>query len=154
MRSTLQALALFLASASLAPAYAASAAPASLAPFEGHWRYADEKEFGHFAEIAMEAGAGAGTAGKDADAAGKWSDGTRVRGSAGDFRGRLDGKKLYVRFCTDDAENGSTQCPAFDQEESAYLVRAGAKLVWYRKVGEGKNSEFEKYLELRRDAKH
>ncbi|ALM84054.1 hypothetical protein [Bordetella sp. N] len=144
MRSTLHALALFLATASLAPAYAATAAPAGMAPFEGKWSYADQKKFGHFADIAVEAGAGA-------EAAGHWSDGTRVAGSSGDLRGRLDGKKLYVRFCTDEAERGSTQCPAFDPDESAYLVRAGDKLVWYRKFGEGKTSEYKKYLELHRD---
>lgn len=144
MRSTLQALALLLATASLAPAYAATATPAGLALFEGKWRYADEEKFGHFADIAVDTGT-------SAEATGHWSDGTRVGGSAGDLRGRLDGKRLYVRFCSEDAERGSTQCPAFEHDESAYLVRTGDKLVWYRKFGEGKNSEFKRYLELRRD---
>ncbi|OWT68946.1 MULTISPECIES: hypothetical protein [unclassified Achromobacter] len=139
MRSTLQAFALILAAASLSPALAAE--PAGTASFDGKWSYASECNFGHFASLAV-------TQGKDGAATGQWSDGTRVRGSAGDLRGHLEGKKLFVRFCTDDAENGSTQCPAYEKEDSAYLVREGKKLAWYRKVGAGSNSQFEKYLEL------
>lgn len=143
LRLAFAALALCMASAcAQSPGPVAAPAPSSdsakeTAAFAGRWAYAQSCGWQHSAELEFKATADG--------IRGTWSDGTRVRGEAGELSGEYRGGKLFLRFCRDDvAENDPGACPDF-RAEDAYAVREAGNLIWYR--ASGANS-YRRYLEL------
>lgn len=104
--------------------------------YSGHWMYQQTCGWQHVATLDLEQTGSSVT--------GKWSDGTRVRGSQGSLKGKLVDGKLYVRFCGSDKSSGYTVCPKFGTEVTDHLVRRGNALTWYQ----GSGNQFDKYIEL------
>lgn len=123
----------------LAFAHAVGAAEAQ--DFVGTWKYKQSCGYQHSVTLDLSRAGNAVT--------GDWTDGTRLDGSDGSLKGRFRDGKLYVRYCGGDEHAGYPVCPAYEAEESGYLVRRGNDLVWYRKSG----GNFEQYVVLHRDMK-
>lgn len=107
---------------------AAGGAKAKSQDVVGIWAYAQSCGWQHSADldIARVTGGGFG---------GRWSDGHRAGGQSGELRGELRDGKLYLRFCRDDLAAGQAgACPDFGAE-SAYAVRNGERLEWFRSDG-------------------
>ncbi|MFC5571372.1 hypothetical protein ACFPN1_15010 [Lysobacter yangpyeongensis] len=97
---------------------------ASLADFEGDWSYANDCEFGHYANLSLKRSGNA--------VLGDWSDGTRVRGTDGLLRGALKDNRLMLELCTNGNERGAEPyCPAFAGSHD-FVERRGDALIWYR----------------------
>ena len=80
---------------------------------------------------------------------GAWSDGHRAKFWAGELKGTVRERKLFVQFCSDGSwGNEPHVCPDFEQE-SDYLIQRGNRLVWYRKSDTG----FRRYVKLHRVTK-
>ncbi|MDR6674224.1 hypothetical protein [Xanthomonas sp. 1678] len=117
-------LGILLFAATVLPASVASAAKAP--PFEGKWAYANKCGSGHYLGINLR---------QSGDrVSGNWSEGTNVHGGDGKLEGQLRGKKLYVRYCSDDEEVGYADCPEFSGDEDYFRVDRGM-LVRYKKYG-------------------
>lgn len=104
--------------------------------YSGHWMYLQTCGWEHVATLNLEQTGNTVT--------GKWSDGTRVRGSEGSLKGELRDGTLYVRFCGVDESSGYSVCPKFDSEITDHLIRRGSALVWYQ----GSGKQFDEYLVL------
>lgn len=127
-----------------APAQAAGATPSAAAQaFEGAWAYAQSCGWRHSANLELSA-AGQGRL------QGEWADGTRVRGESGSVRARVRGDKAFLSFCREPEEAGAADadgvCPQYGPE-SAYVVRNGERLDWFRGSAE---LGFRPYLSLHR----
>uniref|UniRef100_UPI0012938A42 lysozyme inhibitor LprI family protein n=1 Tax=Frateuria defendens TaxID=2219559 RepID=UPI0012938A42 len=85
--------------------------------FSGSYGYQTHCNFGHYVQFVIKHGA--------PDYAGTWSDGTRVHGDFGEFRGQERNGQLYVRFCTAGGMKGWPECPAYGAEDDAYFVSQG-----------------------------
>ena len=95
--------------------------------FEGQWSYRDECDRGHFVTLDIQNKNGALT--------GSWSDGTLVRGSQGQLRGRVENDRLVLERCDDSGEAGGlASCPDYGKSQE-YLVAKGDALVWYQAYG-------------------
>jgi hypothetical protein len=117
-------------------AFAHAADTTKAQDFAGDWKYKQTCGYQHSATLSLTA--------TDRDVTGDWTDGTRLNGSDGSLKGSLRDGKLYVRYCGGDADAGYPVCPAYEAEASAYFVRQGGDLVWYRKS----DKTFERYLVL------
>ncbi len=97
----------------------------AVAAFIGRWAYVQSCGWQHSAELELEAAPDG--------IRGLWNDGTRVHGDSGEVRGVLRDGRVHLIFCSEQA--GSAQRPACPQfgAQSAYIVRDGETLVWYRK---------------------
>lgn len=126
------------ASAAASPP-AAAAAPepaASKHEFSGQWGYRQSCGWQHTAHLDIAQSA--------TGASGSWDDGTRADGDSGRLQGELRDGRLYLRLCSEGAAGGKiAACPDYG-EASAYVVREGATLAWYRKSGEA----YRPYLKL------
>ena len=111
-------------------------AMAATTDYSGHWIYQQTCGWQHVATLDLEQ--------TDSTVTGKWSDGTRVRGSEGSLKGQLVDGKLYVRFCGIDERSGYAVCPKFGTEVTDHIVRRGSTLTWYR----GSGNQFDKYIDL------
>jgi hypothetical protein len=118
----------------LCAAYATGTAKAKT--FAGDWKYKQSCGYQHSATVTLTQ--------TGEDVAGDWTDGTRLNGSDGSLKGRIRDDKLYVRYCGGDEHAGYPICPSYETEESAYFIRKGNDLAWYRRVG----NTFEKYVVL------
>lgn len=108
----------------------------------GEWGYRSDCNLGHTAELGMSV--------HGSSAEGTWSDGTRVSGSQGRFKGDWRDGKLYLRFCEEDASQGGyPACPAYSDVQ-AYVVSEGPRLAWYRADGPSGEGRFSKYVTLDR----
>lgn len=124
------------------PTTKAAAAPAGQDPFVGEWGFSTRCYKGHYVGITLE------RAGERY--IGTWSDGTDIWGSDGSFRGAQKNGKLEVDACTTTVQRGGyARCPAYTSN-TAYFVRDGEQLVWYRREGE----VIDKYLTLDRQPAH
>ncbi len=105
----------------------------------GSWAYAQSCGWQHSASLELQPA-------PDGGMRGQWSDGTRVTGESGELKGDIRNGKLLLRFCRSDVEkNHPGACPIFGAQ-TAYVVRSGDKLLWYRQSA--KNSR--RYLTLHR----
>ena len=94
--------------------------------FSGTWNYEEKCGFGHFVTISFK---------QSGDPiSGTWSEGTIVKGSDGQFAGKLRGNRLYVRYCGHDEASGYSLCPEFDAE-SDYFIHVGDSLIRFRMFG-------------------
>ena len=94
--------------------------------FSGTWNYEKKCGFGHFVTISLK---------QSGDSiSGTWSEGTIVKGSDGQFAGKLRGNRLYVRYCGHDEASGYSLCPEFDAE-SDYFIHVGDSLIRFRMFG-------------------
>jgi hypothetical protein len=119
------------------PASTSAAETAAAAAFAGRWAYAQSCGWQHSAELEFKTTA--------EGVRGTWSDGTRVRGEAGELSGEYRDGKMFLRFCRDDvAESDPEACPDF-RAEDAYVVREAGNLIWYRASGA---DSYRRYLEL------
>lgn len=124
-----------LVAAAPAP-YAANEATATAAVV-GRWAYAQSCGWQHSAELELKTTA--------EGIRGTWSDGTRIRGEAGELSGEYRDGKIFLRFCRDDvAESDPEACPD-SRAEDAYVVREAGNLIWYRASGA---DSYRPYLEL------
>lgn len=115
---------------------AASAVNASA--ITGDWGYRTDCGFGHYVNLTVSKA--------EPEAEGTWGDGTRNDGGQGKFKGQWREGKLYVRFCSDDPQNGDfPACPAYD-DGAAYLLPQGKQLVWFQKSGKA----YDRYVALDR----
>lgn len=119
--------------------------PITFEAIKGQWAYASDCQFGHYAELAAEQGG--------QDITGTWSDGTRVEGWDGQFRGHIADGRLYLRLCYSEGEKGGEQCPSYPDVDDGYLQLQSGKLVWLKRFGSGDSSTFERYVTLQRVAK-
>lgn len=104
----------------------------------GDWGYRTDCDFGHYVNVTVTKAS--------PDAEGKWGDGTRNDGSQGLLKGQWRDGKLYVRFCSDDGQQGDyPACPAYS-EEVAYFTPQGRQLVWFQRSGE----TYDRYVALDR----
>ncbi|RDZ28827.1 hypothetical protein DX914_06870 [Lysobacter silvisoli] len=130
-----------VAASAAAPQAAAAAAPApasadSKQAFSGQWAYRQSCGWQHTAHLDI--------AESGNSASGSWDDGTRANGDSGQLQGELRDGRLYLRLCSEGQASGKiAACPNFG-EASAYVVREGAILAWYRKSGEA----YRPYLKL------
>lgn len=145
LRLAFAALALCMASACAQSPGPVAALPASTSPaenaaaaaFAGRWAYAQSCGWQHSAHLELKTTA--------EGIRGTWSDGTRVRGEAGELSGEYRNGKIFLRFCRDDVvESDPEACPDF-RAEDAYVVREAGNLIWYRASGAG---SYRRYLEL------
>jgi hypothetical protein len=119
------------------PASTSAAETAAVAAFAGRWAYAQSCGWQHSAELELKTTA--------EGIRGTWSDGTRVRGEAGELSGEYRDGKMFLRFCRDDvAENDPEACPNY-RAENAYAVREAGNLIWYRASGA---DSYRRYLEM------
>lgn len=75
-----------------------SLAHAADSGFAGEWGYRDTCKFSHSASVSLTSAADGFT--------GTWSDGTNVDGDSGLVKGVERDGKLYVRFCSEQGEQG------------------------------------------------
>ncbi len=142
LRRSAAVLALCMASACAqfpgpAAATSSGAAAKETAAFFGRWAYAQSCGWQHSAHLELKTTA--------EGIRGTWSDGTRVRGEAGELSGEYRDGKIFLRFCRDDvAESDPEACPDF-RAEDAYVVREAGNLIWYRASGA---DSYRRYLEL------
>lgn len=109
--------------------------------FEGDWSYRSDCDRGHYVTLYIK--------NEDGHLVGSWSDGTMVRGSQGQLRGRIDQDRLVIERCSDSDETGGPAlCPAY-QESQDYLVAKGDTLTWYQTFG----SEPSEYVVLSKGMK-
>jgi hypothetical protein len=109
----------------------------------GDWGHRDKCKFSHSATVSVAASGGNYT--------GQWSDGTNVDGDSGTFKGVMRDGKLYVRFCSEQGEQGGfKKCPTYASADDAYLVPEGKDLVWYNRSGTAPENSFVKYVVLHR----
>lgn len=110
------------------PPLAAEPAAAEAARYAGSWGYRQSCGRQHSAHLELYTDA--------AKVSGTWDDGNRSRGDGGSLSGAPRDGRLYLRFCNDGAAAGQPgTCPDFGPE-SAYLLREGQTLVWYRASGD------------------
>jgi hypothetical protein len=108
--------------------------------FEGEWAYAQSCGWRHSANIELAVTAGGRLQGA-------WADGTRVRGDSGQVRATVRGEKAFLSFCRNSVQTVASDVCTDYGPESAYLVRNGERLDWFRgstKIG------FKPYLSLHR----
>lgn len=119
-----------------------------VAAMGGDWGYRTDCNFGgHYIEWSIQK-LGSGTI------VGKWSDGSRLQGSRGNFKGEWRDGRLYVRFCEDeDWPDGGTICPEYGAIDG-YLVTRGNYLVWFRTVGLPEEGKFREYVTLSRKPRY
>ncbi|WP_157489550.1 hypothetical protein [Lysobacter sp. Root916] len=110
------------------PTTKAAATDAGADAFAGDWGFSTRCYKGHYVGITLT---------RDGDGyTGTWSDGTDIWGSDGSFRGAQKDGKLEVDACTTTEQRGGyARCPAYTPN-TAYFVRSGERLVWYRREGE------------------
>ncbi len=123
------------------PGPVAAASPADstkdAAAFAGRWAYAQSCGWQHSAHLELRTTVDG--------IRGTWSNGTRVRGEAGELSGEYRDGKMFLRFCREDvAESDPEACPDF-RAEDAYVVREAENLIWYRASGA---DSYRRYLEL------
>ena len=120
-----------------------SLAHAADSGFAGDWAYRDKCKFSHSASVSLTPAAGG--------LAGTWSDGTNVDGDSGLVKGVERDGKLYVRFCSEQGEQGGfKKCPTYSDADDAYLVPEGKDLAWYNRSGTVAENSFDKYVVLHR----
>ncbi|SKB44790.1 Uncharacterized conserved protein YecT, DUF1311 family [Luteibacter sp. 22Crub2.1] len=125
------------------PASSATASSAAGTSITGDWGYRSDCNLGHSAQLGV-------TASSATAAEGTWSDGTRVSGNQGKFKGEWRQGKLYLRFCAEDAERGGYPvCPAFS-DVAAYVAPEGKRLTWFQVDGPASEGTFSKYVTLDR----
>jgi hypothetical protein len=112
----------------------------------GTWGYRDSCKFSHSATIAITPSAEGYT--------GQWSDGSNVSGDSGTFKGTLRDGKLFVRFCSEQGEQGGFRmCPTYAATDDAYLTIEGKNLAWYNHSGAATENTFARYVVLHRTAR-
>lgn len=108
----------------------------------GDWGYSNQCDFGHFVELNV--------ARDGPTTEGTWSDGTRVRGNEGEFKGQWRDGRLYVKFCANSEERGGPPaCPKYG-EDAAYMAFEGKSLVWNRAGGPEADQKFQRYVVMQR----
>lgn len=108
--------------------------------FDGHWAFANDCNFGHYAELKLVQ--------RGDSVTGDWSDGSRAEGWDGALKGRIRDGKLFAKYCSSGPNGGHAVCPSYDVSESDYFTRKGRDLVWYRAVGQGATRSFNRYVVL------
>ncbi|KAG9613015.1 hypothetical protein KCV01_g1487, partial [Aureobasidium melanogenum] len=113
-------------------------AAVNMSAITGDWGYRTDCGFGHYVNLTVSKA--------QPEAEGTWADGTRNDGGQGKFKGQWRDGKLYVRFCSDDPQNGDfPACPAYD-DGAAYFSPQGKQLVWFQQSGR----TYDRYVALDR----
>lgn len=110
----------------LANAYPGVAFAHRTGGFSGSWSYAKRCDRGHYLSLDLQQNGDRVT--------GDWSEGTNIRGGAGQLQGEVRGDTLHVRYCSDDNEVGYSACPVFSEPEDRFRLEKGG-LVRYQKYG-------------------